>query len=186
MRPAYEWDHIDPDYPEDCDRPYQMVCGFTNESNLVERDHSLNASKGNRFLPWKVSQGEIGSVPVNPGDLCQFLDRATGDWILEEFMGDWWFAQTKDLCGAYYKGVSDRDNRTGLFDPNNWQNVLDGCAKENARRMKPIVVIDPQGKKHNHKSLNGAARHHGLSAGNLCGVLNGTRNHTKNYTAYYL
>jgi hypothetical protein len=83
-------------------------------------------------------------------------------------------------------GIANRDNKRGIFDPDNWQKVLDGAAKENARRMKPIVVIDPQGEKHYHDSLNGAARHHGLSAGNLCGVLNGTRAHTKQYTAYYL
>jgi hypothetical protein len=95
----YDRDHIDPDYPEGCDRPYQLVCGLTNPFNLVERDNSTNVSKSNRFLPWRVAKDEIGSVPVNPGDLCQFLDRATGDWVLEEFMGDWWFEQTRDLCG---------------------------------------------------------------------------------------
>ena len=97
-------DHIDPDYPENCNRSYQMVCGFTNSLNLIERDHSLNASKSNRFLPWKVSSDEIGLVPVNPGDLCQFLDLATGEWVLEEFLGDWWFKQTKSLCGQSVVG----------------------------------------------------------------------------------
>jgi hypothetical protein len=115
----YDWDHIDPDYPEDCDRPYQMVCGFTNELNLIERDRSLNSSKSNRFLPWRVAQDEVGSVPVNPGDLCQFLNRATGEWILEEFMGDWWFEQTRDLCGAYISGhingLSTYQNKTGMW-----------------------------------------------------------------------
>ena len=208
-----DWDHIDPDYPEGCDRPYQMVCGLTNPFNLIERNPSLNRSKSNRFLPWRVAQNELGSVPVNPGDLCQFLNRETGEWVLEEFMGEWWFEQTKDLCGnskggkvqyeqqlgifnpdwadlrvenSRKNGIANRDNKRGIFDPNNWQKVLDGCAKENARRMKAIVVIDPQGKKHYHDSLNGAARTHHLSAGNLCGVLNGTRAHTKNHLAYYV
>ena len=115
----YDWDHIDPDYPEGADRPYQMICGLTNEFNLVERDHSLNASKSNRFLPWKVSSEEIGSMPINPGDLCQFLDRATGGWVLEEFLGNWWFEQTRDLCGAFVagqlNGISTYENKTGMW-----------------------------------------------------------------------
>jgi hypothetical protein len=101
---SYDWDHIDPDYPEGCDRPYQMVCGFTNEFNFIERDPSLNRSKSNRFLPWRVAQNELSSVPVNPGDLCQFLDRVTGEWVLEEFMGEWWFEQTRSLCGQSIVG----------------------------------------------------------------------------------
>jgi len=210
MRPSYEWDHIDPRWSED--RDYQLVCGLENYHNFCERERVLNVQKSNRFLPWRNALGEIGSTPVNPGDLCQFLDLNTGDWVLEEFMGEWWFEQTKDLCGnsrggkvqyeqqlgifnpdwaelrvenSRRNGIANRDNKRGIFDPNNWQKVLDGCAKENARRMRPIVVVDPQGKKHHHDSLNGAARAHNLSAGNLCMVLKGQRNHTLNYTAYY-
>ena len=210
MRPAYEWDHIDPRWDES--RDYQLTCGLENYHNFTERERNLNVQKSNRFLPWRIAEGEIGQVPINPGDLCQFLDRATGEWVLEEFMGEWWFEQTRDLCGNYWggklqhqqslgmfqpqykqlridnskkNGAYNRDNQVGIFNPDNWEKVLAGSAKENARRMKPIVVIDPQGKKHYHDSLNGAARAHNLSAGNLCGVLNGTRNHTKHYTAYY-
>jgi len=211
MRPAYEWDHIDPRWDES--RDYQLTCGLENYHNFTERERNLNTQKSNRFLPWRVADGEIGQAPINPGDLCQFLDRATGEWILEEFMGEWWFEQTKDLCGnsrggrviyeqqlgifspehaelrktnSRRNGEQNRDLQRGIFNPDNWDKVLAGSAKENARRMKPIVVIDPQGKKHYHDSLNGAARTHNLSAGNLCSVLNGTRNHTKHYTAYYV
>jgi hypothetical protein len=94
-----------------------MVCGFTNEFNLVERDSSLNSSKSNRFLPWRVAEGEIGSVPVNPGDLCQFLNRATGEWVLEEFMGDWWFDQTRKLCGEYFSGCQSYENKKAIHAP---------------------------------------------------------------------
>jgi len=211
MRPAYEWDHIDPRWDES--RDYQLTCGLENYHNFIERERMLNTQKSNRFLPWRVADGEIGQIPVNPGDLCQFLDRFTDEWVLEEFMGEWWFKQTKDLCGnsrggkvqyeqklgmydpkyadlrlenSKRNGAANRDNKRGIFDPDNWQKVLDGAAKENARRMRPIVVVDPQGKKHYHDSLNGGARAHNLSAGNLCGVLNGSRAHTKQYTAYYL
>lgn len=211
MRPAYEWDHIDPRWEKG--RDYQLVCGLENYHNFCERGRVLNVQKSNRFLPWRVAEGEIGQVPVNPGDLCLFLDRSTGEWILEEFMGEWWFEQTKQFTGNYQgaimqveqkigmhspdysdhrkdnsrrNGIKNRDNQRGIFNPANWQKVLDGAAKENARRMKAIVVIDPWGKKHYHDSLNGAARSHNLSAGNLCSVLKGTRNHTKHYTAYYV
>ena len=211
MRPDYEVDHIDPRWEED--RDYQLVCGLENSFNLCERERTLNVQKSNRFLPWRVTPGELGSIPVNPGDLCQFLDRETGEWVLEEFMGDWYKGQTRDLCGnsrggkvqyeqnlgifspewsdlrvenSRKNGIANRDNSRGIFDPANRQKVLDGAAKENASRMKKIVVIDPQGTKHYHESLNGAARTHQLSAGNLHGVLNGTRPHTKNYLAYYV
>jgi hypothetical protein len=114
---ALPWDHIDPDYPEGCDRPYQLVCGLTNPFNLILRDQSTNSSKSNRFLPWRVAQDEIGSVPVNPGDLCQFLNRETGEWVLEEFMGSWWFEQTKDLCGQSCAGNRTKAEKTGLHAP---------------------------------------------------------------------
>ena len=211
MRPDYEVDHIDPRWDEN--RDYQLVCGLEISLNFHERERTLNVQKSNRFLPWHTAKNEIGQVPVNPGDLCQFLDISTGEWVLEEFMGEWWFEQTKNLCGnsrggkvqyeqslgifspewselrvenSRRNGIANRENKRGIFNPDNWQKVLDGSAKENARRMRPIVVIDPQNKKHYHDSLNGAARAHHLSAGNLCGVLNGTRLHTKNYLAYYV
>jgi hypothetical protein len=211
MRNPLEVDHLDPRWDES--REYQLVCGLNNDYNYCERYATLNVQKSNRFLPWRVAKGEIGEEPIEPGDLCQFLNRETGEWVLQEFMGEWWFEETKSLCGnsrggvvnkekqlgVFNPGLQDylkvcrkrtgrqlRDNQVGIFNPDNWQKVLDGAAKENARRMKPIVVIDPNGKKHYHDSLNGAARTHHLSAGNLCGVLNGTRAHTKHYTAYYV
>jgi hypothetical protein len=113
----YDWDHIDPDYPEGCDRPYQLVCGLTNPFNLIERDRSLNSSKSNRFLPWRVAAEEVGSVPINPGDLCQFLNRETGEWILEEFMGDWWKESTRDLCGEHISGIKNYLNKRGIHAP---------------------------------------------------------------------
>ena len=211
MRNPLEVDHIDPRW--DKSREYQLVCGLDNDYNYCERYTTLNVQKSNRFLPWRVAKGEVGEEPIVPGDICQFLDQLTGEWVLQEFMGEWWFEQTKSVCGnsrggkvqyeqqlgifnpdradlrvehSRKNGIANRDNRRGIFDPNNWQKVLDGCAKENARRMRPIVVVDPKGKKHYHDSLNGAARFHQISAGNLCGVLNGTRSHTKNHLAYYV
>jgi hypothetical protein len=210
MRNPLEVDHIDPRWDES--REYQLVCGLENDYNYCERYNTLNIQKSNRFLPWRVAKGEAGEEPIEPGDVCQFLNRETGEWVLEEFLGEWWFEQTKGLCGnskggkvqyeqqigifdpkyaelrknnSRQNGEANRELQRGIFNPDNWEKVLAGSAKENARRMKAIVVIDPQGKRHYHDSLNGAARAHQLSAGNLCGVLNGTRAHTKHYTAYY-
>jgi hypothetical protein len=160
-----------------------------------------------------VAKGEIGSAPISPGDLCQFLDRETGEWILEEFMGAWWFAQTRDLCGnskgarvqieqslglfspelaqqrietSRKNGIANRDNQRGLFDPKNKQLILDASAKENAKRERPMILIDPQGRSHYFGSLHEAADTHNLSRGNLCSVLKGNRPHTKHDTAHYL
>ena len=167
---SYDWDHIDPDYPEGCDRPYQMVCGFTNEFNLIERDPSLNRSKSNRFLPWRVAQSELGSVPVNPGDLCQFLNRATGEWVLEEFMGDWYREQTRELCGAHVggrlNGVSTYINKTGMWGLASEQRkeilrkggLTTGCRNAQTGRMREVQKLRPredlvaQGKKIGQKA----------------------------------
>jgi hypothetical protein len=97
-------DHIDPRWEEG--RDYQLVCGLDNDLNFCERDPEFNISKNNRFLPWRLAEGEIGSAPVNQGDLCQFLDLETGDWVLEEFLGPWWFDKTKKLCGASRGGLT--------------------------------------------------------------------------------
>jgi hypothetical protein len=97
-----EQDHIDPKWEEG--RDYQLVCGREVPQNYCERDSSLNSKKSNRFLPWRSCSEEIGGVPVKPGDLCQFLDLDTGEWVLEEFMGAWWFEKTKKLCGESFGG----------------------------------------------------------------------------------
>jgi hypothetical protein len=98
----FDQDHIDPKWEEG--RDYQMVCGLNCPLNLKTRDKTLNNRKSNRFLPWRVSQGDLGSIPVDPGDFCQFLDPDTGEWVLEEFMGEWWFEKTKTLCSASIVG----------------------------------------------------------------------------------
>ena len=95
-------DHIDPRWEEG--RDYQLVCGLDTNLNYCERDPDFNVSKNNRFLPWRVSEGEIGCVPVDQGDLCQFLDTETGEWVLQEFLGDWWFTRTKSFCGSSMGG----------------------------------------------------------------------------------
>jgi len=94
MRNPFDIDHIDPRWEEG--RDYQLVCGFeTCSLNLCERTQSDNVRKSNRFLPWRVCVDEIGGVPVEKGDLCLFLDPDTNDWVLEEFLGSWWFEKSK-------------------------------------------------------------------------------------------
>lgn len=110
-----ELDHIDPKWEEG--RDYLLICGRNTSSNFCMRDRSLNSSKSNRFLPWRVSIDEVGCVPVEQGDLCLFLDPDTGEWVLEEFLGKWWFEKTKTLCAESVAGRTNFLNKTGVFNP---------------------------------------------------------------------
>ena len=100
-----ELDHIDPIWKEG--RDYQLVCGIEEPCNKVERNARFNTAKSNRFLPWRVASDEIGTVPVNQGDLCLFLVGADieqdipGEWVLMEFLSEEWFAASKHTCGSY-------------------------------------------------------------------------------------
>jgi hypothetical protein len=104
----YQIDHIDPRWKEG--RDYQLVCGLDVPLNFEEREESVNKSKNNRFLPWRVAKEEIGSMPVNPGDLCLFLVGADiekdipGEWVLMEFMRKEWYFHTKSNCGSSFPG----------------------------------------------------------------------------------
>jgi len=95
---SHENDHIDPIWKDG--RDYQLVCGLDSLHNTKLRTTSENARKANRFLPWRVSQDDFGCAPVNQGDLCLFLDPDTNEWVLEEFLGKWWFKKTRKSCGA--------------------------------------------------------------------------------------
>lgn len=91
-------DHIDPSWAEG--RDYMLVCGLDVVYNMCERDPYLNRSKSNRFLPWRNSHDEIGTDPVEQGDLCLFLDPDTNEWVLEEFMGTWWVEKSGRYAGC--------------------------------------------------------------------------------------
>jgi hypothetical protein len=98
-------DHIDPRWEEG--RDYQLVCGFGKDpKNLREEDSSRNQSKSNRFLPWRWCREELGVVPEEPGDLALFLDPDTNEWVLEEFMGEWWYEKTWKTCGPYFGTIA--------------------------------------------------------------------------------
>jgi hypothetical protein len=126
-------DHIDPRWEKG--RDYQLVCGLDSALNFCERDPDFNVSKNNRFLPWRVAEDEIGTIPVNQGDICQFLDLKTGEWVLEEFLGSWWFEQTKELCGTFLGGqVTGYRNRTS------------GRMRE-VQKLRPIQDLISQGKR---------------------------------------
>jgi len=107
MKQPYETDHIDPRWEEG--REYQLVCGLYVSQNLAVRETFLNTRKSNRFIPWRVCEEELGGVPIHPGDLCQFLDLNTGEWVLEEFMGEWWFEKTRELCGNHISGEQTKN-----------------------------------------------------------------------------
>jgi len=99
---THETDHIDPSWKEG--RDYQLVCGLDLPCNKIRRTTSENARKVNRFLPWRVSDDDVGCIPINQGDLCLFLDPDTGEWVLEEFLGEWWFKKTRKTCGVSVAG----------------------------------------------------------------------------------
>jgi hypothetical protein len=110
----FDKDHIDPRWEEG--REYQMVCGLDDPLNYCKRDTFLNKSKNNRFLPWRVTNGEIGGIPIERGDLCSFLVGANieqdipGEWVLMEFLSEEWFAATRHLCGPAKAGKVGKNN----------------------------------------------------------------------------
>ena len=112
----FEIDHIDPT------RGFH-VSGLSVPQNLVEREGNFNSKKSNRFLPWRDSLDELGGIPVNPGDLCLFLDPDSNEWVLEEFLGDWWFEKTRSLCGSSLSGTERLRTRTGIFDKTDPRNI---------------------------------------------------------------
>ena len=128
-------DHIDPRWKEG--RDYQLVCGLDCPLNYCERDSKFNTAKSNRFLPWRVANDEVGTVPVEQGDLCLFLVGADieqdipGEWVLMEFLGEEWFAATRHLVGGlraldeYRRENSDWSHR--LFE---WQNNNPGVTTQ--------------------------------------------------------
>ena len=121
-----EIDHIDPRWGDG--RDYQLICGWDCTGNLEEITTSENARKTNRFLPWRVSKGELGSIPVLKGDLCQFLDPDSNEWVLEEFRGEWWYEKTKRSCGpAQVWKTRDRESQREVgrrsMDPLNPRSV---------------------------------------------------------------
>lgn len=93
-----EIDHIDPQWKEG--RDYQLVCGLDLPCNYREVSRAENTSKNNRFLPYRVGKDSLGSIPEQPGDLCLFLDPDTEEWVLEEFLGKWWYAKTDRFAGG--------------------------------------------------------------------------------------
>lgn len=118
-------DHIDPRWEEG--RDYQKVCGFERDlNNLREIEERENQAKSNRFLPWRWAREEFGVVPEEPGDLALFLDPETNEWVLEEFMGAWWFEKTWKSCGPYYGLEKARDN-----NPNLHKEVMAKMLREN-------------------------------------------------------
>lgn len=111
-----EVDHIDPVQG-------YLVSGLSVPLNLTDSQRSINSRKSNRFLPWRWSIDEIGGIPVEEGDFCQFLDLETGEWVLESFLGSWWFEQTRSLCGASKSGKDRLRTRTAIFDKTDPRNI---------------------------------------------------------------
>jgi hypothetical protein len=96
-------DHIDPLWEEG--RDYQLVCGRDCKQNWREMVYSKNSTKGNRFLPWRYCEEEIGVKPVETGDLCQFFNPGTEEWELMEFEGKKWWSLSK-MYDARYQNMT--------------------------------------------------------------------------------
>jgi hypothetical protein len=128
-------DHIDPRWKDG--RDYQLVCGLDCALNYCERETKFNIAKSNRFLPWRYCPDEIGTIPVEQGDLCQFLIGADiandipGEWVLMEFLSEEWFAASKLTCGSHFAGKSGKN-----ADPNH---IRERNIKGNAASI-PIIL----------------------------------------------
>ena len=107
-------DHLDPKWKKG--RDYQLVCGLNVPINFAERTRSENSRKSNRFLPWMWSSSELGVVPQEPGDLSLFLDPDTNEWVLEEFMGDWWYEKTTRNSSHSIAGSVSSNLSVGIHD----------------------------------------------------------------------
>ena len=127
-----EVDHIDPQWKEG--RNYQTVCGFDVALNYREVYQPENTRKSNRFLPWRQAIDEIGGVPTSPGDLCQFLDPDTNDWVLAEFLGQWWMEKSVKTAGY-----------SQPYGPNYKGNGREGCkhSPETKQLMRQSALSRP-------------------------------------------
>ena len=144
-------DHIDPRWEEG--RDYQKVCGFEKDpKNLREEDSNRNHSKSNRFLPWRWSREELGVIPEEPGDLALFLDPDTNEWVLEEFMGDWWYEKTWKTCGPYFGTITGGyvGPLRGRFGPDHPKyGVIEG--EETRKKKSKASKGKPKKKEHKEK-----------------------------------
>jgi hypothetical protein len=127
-----------------------LICGWDDPVNFCEREEEVNQRKSNRFLPWRVAEGELGSVPVNPGDFCQFLDPDTNEWVLEEFMGNWWYEKTWKTCGPYFGTIAYLEN-----DPGMHKKVFAKLLERNPNHQKEAFAKLLE-KRPNHQSEAGA------------------------------
>jgi hypothetical protein len=127
----FDTDHIDPRWEEG--RDYQMVCGLDDPLNYCERDSKFNTAKSNRFLPWRVASDEIGTIPVNQGDLCLFLVGADieqdipGEWVLMEFLSEKWFECSYGTAGYHQPGCKIKIKEWRQENPAIVQQQLSKC-----------------------------------------------------------
>jgi hypothetical protein len=144
-----EIDHIDPRWEEG--RDYQLVCGFEKDPKNLREEYSWrNGSKSNRFLPWRWSREELVVIPEEPGDLALFLDPDTNEWVLEEFMGEWWYEKTWKTCGPYLGTITGGyvGPLRGRFGP---EHPKYGVVESEETRKKKSEASKGKPKGENHK-----------------------------------
>jgi hypothetical protein len=97
-------DHIDPRWVEG--RDYQLICGLECEDNLLLCPLSYNATKQNKFVPYRI---EAFTAPRQFGDVGEFL--INGEWTVCEFGGDEWKKEAKKI------GCGSQQNRVWITNP---------------------------------------------------------------------
>ena len=138
-------DHIDPKWEDG--RDYMIVCGLDVIFNMCERDRSLNISKSNRFVPWRWCKDELGDVPVEPGDLCLFLTYDTNEWVLEEFLGIWWWEQSHLWGYAGSQPHSDQSKETRReASTRAWEEMSGQRKLERNAKIRQTLTGKPRGK----------------------------------------
>ena len=91
-------DHIDPLNSD-------HVCGLDIDLNKITETVSYNAAKSNKFVPYRI---ELFGAPKRFGDIGEFL--INDQWVVCEFGGDKWHAETRRIGCAQNKHQLWRDN----------------------------------------------------------------------------
>jgi hypothetical protein len=79
--------------------------------------------------------------------------------------------------------VTNQENAIHAIKNGLWDSVFESAQKENERRKKPVIGIDPEGKLMRFESVSEAERH--LDSRHISDVLKAKRSHVKGWTFVY-
>ncbi len=104
-------DHRDPLWKKG--RDYQLVCGLETAPNLRLCSLGENASKSNRFIPWRVNSRL--PPPEEPGDWAWFLNLDTEKWEFIQWLGPRWKELSHTTCARHHnKKKKSKDHRKNI------------------------------------------------------------------------